>query len=63
MKLFFRYAISIIGLLLFAALLALVARWLMMTPPPSPRAILPGVGALLPAPNKNGKVFAWNPRN
>jgi len=36
MKLFFRYAIPIIGLLLFAALLAFVARWLMMTPPPSP---------------------------
>jgi hypothetical protein len=36
MNLFFRYAISIIGLLLFAALLALVARWLMTTPTPSP---------------------------
>jgi hypothetical protein len=34
LKLFFRFVISFIGLLLFAASLALVAWWVMNPPPP-----------------------------
>jgi uncharacterized BrkB/YihY/UPF0761 family membrane protein len=33
-KLSFRYVISILGLLSFAGLLALIARWFITTPPP-----------------------------